>query len=155
MYLRKSCRSRRPQGRVVLLSGVPGIRKAVGRRLALVAWVRTVDCARVRAAMDANLPLHRIKPLLYAADTSILHIACGSSHVAIATSSNSLLLMAAGEPPLERQVQWFAGADNGIASMAMRDDTDLLVVTHNASVYVLPLWQVLRRPPMSPDPHEP
>ena len=41
---------------------------------------------------------------------------------------------------IERQVQWFAGADNGIASMAMRDDTDSRIER------VLPLWQVLGHP---------
>ena len=108
-----------------------------------------------------NLHLYRLSPLIHASETSILHIVAGRHCVALATSINTLLLHRAGGdggPPITRQVQWFAGDLKGIASMAMRDDADLLVATHDASAFVLPLRfmlagrrcrfasQMLRRP---------
>jgi hypothetical protein len=98
-----------------------------------------------------NLHLYRLSPLVRTAETSILHLVVGKSCVALATSSNTLLLHRAGSssgPPITRQVQWFSGALKGVASMAMRDDSDLLVVTHDASAFVLPLRFMLRQPPL-------
>lgn len=98
-----------------------------------------------------NLHLFRLSPLLRTAETSILHIAAGQHCVALATSINTLVLLHSGGgsgPPITRQVQWFSGALKGIASMAMRDDTNLLVASHDASAFVLPMEFMLRRPPL-------
>ena len=102
-------------------------------------------------ATPRNLHLYRLSPLLRTTETSILHLAAGKHCVALATSSNTLVLLHTGAgygPPITRQVQWFSGALKGIASMAMRDDTNLLVATHDASAFVLPLEFMLRRPPL-------
>ena len=96
-----------------------------------------------------NLHLYRLSPLVRAAETSVLHLAAGQHCVALATSSNTVLLLHSGGghgPPMTRQVQWFAGALKGIASMDMRNDDDLLIATHDASAFVLPLRFMLRRP---------
>ena len=104
-----------------------------------------------------NLHLYRLSPLIHASETSILHIVAGCHCVALATSINTLLLHRSGRrhgrPPITLQVQWFAGDLKGIASMAMRDDADFVVATHDASAFVLPLRFMLRRPPAADQPN--
>lgn len=97
-----------------------------------------------------NLHLFELTPLAQTTGTVILQLASGRRHIAAATSSNVLLLMACAEgalPPLTRQLRWFSATSKGIAALAMRDDDELLVATHDASAFVLPLRHMLRRPP--------
>ena len=87
---------------------------------------------------------------------SILHVAAGDHFIALATSSNTLLLLAAGEdgtdgtngrPPLVRQMKWFSGPDKGVAAMHLHDEAGLLVASHDGSAFVLPMHRLMRRPP--------
>ena len=103
------------------------------------------------------LPLFQLSQVIDIADVSILHVAVGEQHMALATSNNLLLLYAAAEgaehAPLLRQMQWFVDPLKSIASMAMRDDDDLLVASHDASAFVLPLRHMLRRQKAPVVPH--
>ena len=87
---------------------------------------------------------------------SILHVAAGDRFIALATSSNTLLLLAAAEdgtdgtddrPPLVRQMRWFSGPDKGVAAMHLHDEAGLLVASHDGSAFVLPMHRLMRRPP--------
>jgi len=100
-----------------------------------------------------SMELFRLAPIARTEGTSILHAAAGRRRVALATSSNTLLLLAPASAasavaPLARQLQWFADPAKGIASLAMRDDSQLLIVTHDASAFVLFLNHVMRCPPL-------
>jgi hypothetical protein len=100
-----------------------------------------------------SMELFRLAPIARTEGTSILHAAAGRRRAALATSSNTLLLLAPASAasavaPLARQLQWFADPAKGIASLAMRDDSQLLIVTHDASAFVLFLNHVMRCPPL-------
>ena len=85
-----------------------------------------------------------------ASATSILHAACSSSHLALATSGNTLILVAsatATQPPLARQLRWFTPSLKRVAAMDLSSSRGLLVASHDASVFVVPLGHLLRRPP--------
>ena len=104
-------------------------------------------------AACALMELFRLAPIARTEGTSILHAVAGRRRVALATSSNTLLLLAPASAasavaPLARQLQWFADPAKGIASLAMRDDSQLLIVTHDASAFVLFLDHVMRCPPL-------
>ena len=87
---------------------------------------------------------------------SILHVAAGDRFIALATSSNTLLLLAAaddgadgtdGRPPLVRQIRWFSGPDKGVAAMQLHDEAGLLVASHDGSAFILPMHRLMHRPP--------
>ena len=95
--------------------------------------------------------LFRAAPLaLTDSSASILHVAAGERFVALATSSNMLLLFAAaedGKPPLVRQIRWFSGPDKGVAAMQLHDEAGLLVASHDGSAFILPMHRLMHRPP--------
>ena len=87
---------------------------------------------------------------------SILHVAADDRFIALATSSNTLLLLAAaddgadgtdGRPPLVRQIRWFSGPDKGVAAMHLHDEAGLLVASHDGSAFILPMDRLMHRPP--------
>ena len=82
-----------------------------------------------------------------------MHVAAGDHFIALATSSNTLLLLAAAEdgtdgtPPLVRQMRWFSGPDKGVAAMHLHDEAGLLIASHDGSAFVLPMHRLMCRPP--------
>ena len=93
--------------------------------------------------------LFRLTELARSAGSSILHMAAGEQFVALATLSNSLLLLAPGSSvsaPITRQLHWFSEPLKGVASMDLHDEVGLLIASHDASALVLPVKAMLRRP---------
>ena len=85
--------------------------------------------------------LYRLAPLAATSSASILHVAVGERFLALATSSNMLLLLAAadrGRPPLVRQMRWCSGPSKGVAAMQLHDELGLLVASHDGSAFLLP-----------------
>ena len=110
--------------------------------------------------------LYKLSSLLTMDGTSILHVAAGCKRVALVTSINTILMFApaaADSPfaPLTRQLRWFQDPLKGIACISMRDDNDLLIATHDASVYVISLDNLMACPMLPvgddilPSPREP
>ena len=99
--------------------------------------------------MGADQGLFGLSPLVRcSAGEPILHVAAGERWIAVATSTTLLLIApanAASSAPRMRHMQWFKDPLKGIASLAMRDDLELLVVTHDASAYLLPLRRLMIR----------
>ncbi|KAL1511926.1 hypothetical protein AB1Y20_005207 [Prymnesium parvum] len=90
------------------------------------------------------------RELLRSREASVRHMAACEECVALFTQANTLLLYAPATDalaPIVRQLHWFREAQKGVASMDVRDGVGLLLASHDASAFLLPVAQIVRRPP--------